>query len=88
MIIKKQNRNFIMIYHQTGSRYIPILFVYPYIIFSAVTQIITINRIQNKRFCLQNIRVYSEYLLFIYKDTHTQIIFWKYLHAFKCIYLN
>ncbi len=40
-----------MIYHQTGSRYIPILFVYPYIIFSAVNQIITINRIQNKSFC-------------------------------------
>ncbi len=51
-----------------------------------VKRLIAINRIQNKRFCL-HICVYCVYLLCIYKHTHIQYIFWKYLHVLTCIYL-
>ncbi len=32
--------------------------------------------------------VYCVYLLFIYKDTHIQYTFWKYLHVYIYIYIN
>ncbi len=47
-----------------------------------------INRIQNKSFCLHNVCVcvYCVCLLCIYKCTHIQYIFWKYLHVY--IYIH
>ncbi len=38
---------------------------------SAVKQLITINRIQNKSFCLHNICVCTVYIYYVYINTHT-----------------
>ncbi len=69
---------------------------------SAVKRLIVINHIQNKSFCLLNIYVCTVYIFImnewmnergiyimhkVYKYTHIQYIFWKYLHVFTCIYL-
>ncbi len=51
---------------------------------SAVKQLITINCIQNKSFRLHNICVYIYY---VYKYTHIQHIFWKYLHVYIYIHI-
>ncbi len=40
---------------------------------SAVKRLITINRIQNKSFCLHNICVYGVYLLYLYKYKHMYV---------------
>ncbi len=47
---------------------------------SAAKQLIVINLIQNKSFCLHNIYVFTVYIM--YKYTHIQYIFWKYLHVY------
>ncbi len=47
--------------------------IYGFIKSSAVKQLIAINHIQNKRFCLHNICVYYVYLLCIYKYTHMHL---------------
>ncbi len=51
---------------------------------SAVKQLIVINRIQNKSFCLHNICLCTVFIYYvcIYKCTHIQYIFGKYLHVY------
>ncbi len=40
---------------------------------SAVKQLIAINRIQNKSFCLHNICVCTVYIYYVYKYTHMYV---------------
>ncbi len=51
-----------------------------------------INRIQNKRFCLDNICVYCVYLLCVYIKTHTYSVYleniYMYLHVYIYIHIN
>ncbi len=49
---------------------------------SAVNRLITINRIQNKRFCLRNISVYNYY---VYINTNACCI---YLRKICCLYIK
>ncbi len=44
---------------------------------------ISVNRIQNKSFCLHNIGVFSVYIYYVYINTHTAYI----LKTFTRIYL-
>ncbi len=53
---------------------------------SAGQQLILINRIQNKSFCLYNTCVCTVYIYYVYIKTHIQYIFRKYLHVY--IYIN
>ncbi len=73
-----------------GGRFPPLYpnIIYLLIIFSAVKQLIAINRIQNKSFCLHKI-VYCVYLLCIlYKYTHIQCIsIYIYMHIHLYIYI-
>ncbi len=46
------------------------LVLFIHLFFSAVKRLITINRIQNKSFCLHNICVLCVHLLCMYKYTH------------------
>ncbi len=40
-------------------------------VISAVKQLIAINHIQNKSFCLHNICVCAVYIYYVYMNTHT-----------------
>ncbi len=51
---------------------------------SAVKWLITINRIQNKSFCLHNICVCAEYIYYVYVNTHTYSIYFENVY----IYIN
>ncbi len=55
---------------------------------SAVKILITINRIQNKCFCLHNICVYCVYLLCIYKYTHACISENNYVYTLNIFIYN
>ncbi len=56
------------------------------VIYGAVKRLIVINRIRNKSFvCIMC--VFCVYLLCIYKHTHIQYVFRKYLHVITCLYL-
>ncbi len=46
-----------------------------YIKISAVKQLIAINRIQNKSFCLDNISVYTVYIYYVYINTNTMHVY-------------
>ncbi len=57
---------------------------------SAVKRLIAINHIQNKSFCLHNICVciLCIFIMYtVYKYTHIQHIFWKYLHVYIYIHI-
>ncbi len=56
------------------------------IITNAVKLLITINRIQNKSFCL-HMCVLCWYIYYVYKHTHTHNMFWKYLHVYIYIHI-
>ncbi len=60
------------------------------VIFSAVKQLIAINRIQNKSFCLHNIYVCSVYIYYVYINTHTYSIYFEniYMYLHVCIYIH
>ncbi len=45
-----------------------------YIIFSAVKQLIVINCIQNKSFCLHNTCMCAVYIYYVYKKIHNKCI--------------
>ncbi len=47
------------------------LYIYIYIYISAVKQLIAINHIQNKSFCLHNMCVYTVYIYYEYINAHT-----------------
>ncbi len=73
-------------------------------LFSAVKQLIAINCIQNKSFCLHNICVCAVYSYYVSINTHSYsiyleniymylyvyiyIIFLTFIHAYVCIYLH
>ncbi len=60
------------------------------VIFSAVKQLIAINRIQNKSFCLHNIYACSVYIYYVYINTHTYSIYFEniYMYLHVCIYIH
>ncbi len=60
-----------------------LLYIYIYIYISAVKQLIAINRIHNKGFCLHYICVCTVYIYYVYINTNTCSI---YLRKMLCLY--
>ncbi len=54
---------------------------------SAVKQLIVINHIQNKSFCLHNIYMCALFIYYVYIKTHTISMFLKYLYVYTFIYI-
>ncbi len=54
--------------------------------FSAVKRLIAINRIQNKSFCLHNIRVSTVYIYYVYINTNTCMYIFK--KNMFCLYIK
>ncbi len=69
------------------NRLTALIYMYVYVYISAGQQLIAINHIQNKSFCVHNMCVYCVYLLCIYKYTHM-----TWMYTFKkntlCLYIK
>ncbi len=63
----------------------PLIFL-TFIYFSAVKRLIAINRIQNKSFCLHNIRVCTVYIYYVYINTNTCMYIFK--KNMLCLYIK
>ncbi len=63
-------------------------FMYFIILFfvSGGQRLITINHIQNKRFCVHNICVYTVYIYYAYINTHTCMYVFK--KNMLCLYIK
>ncbi len=57
-----------------------------YIYISAVKQLITINHIQIKSYCLHNICVCTVYIYYVYINTHTCMYIFK--KNMLCLYIK
>ncbi len=61
-------------------------FTFLLVYISAVKRLTTINRIQNKSFCLHNICVYTVYIYYVYINTHTYRIYLENIYVYTFIY--
>ncbi len=61
-------------------------FIWYYIIFSAGQWLIENNHIQNKSFCVHNMRVCTVYIYYVYINTHTCMYICKKICTCKYIY--